>query len=107
MASVIRGNDNFDSGSVGPSTTQGAVGTYTIAASSVSNSSSTASGGTVAGSTFLTNNYASNHKRPLRADYGSAESQSFSQSGTWRNMAGITSGAMFNVYAPTLWVRIS
>jgi len=30
MASVIRGNDNFDSSSVGPSTDLGAVGTYAV-----------------------------------------------------------------------------
>jgi len=35
MASVIRGDDNFDSSSTGPSTTAGAVGTYGFFASNV------------------------------------------------------------------------
>ena len=91
----------------GASTTLGAVGTYTVAATSSSNSSATAAGATVAGSTLKTNQYNSTHKRPLFGDYPTSQSASFSQSGTWRNMAGPATGAAFGVYVPTLWVRIS
>jgi hypothetical protein len=92
---------------VGGSTTFGAVGTYTVAANNTTNSATIAAGATVAGSTFRTNQYNSSHKRPLYGDYPTANSASFSQSGTWRNMAGPATGAAFGVYAPTLWVRIS
>ena len=92
---------------VGGSTTLGAVGTYTVAANNTTNSATIAAGATVAGSTFRTNQYNSSHKRPLSVDYPTGNSASFSQSGTWRNMAGPATGAAFGVYVPTLWVRIS
>jgi len=90
---------------VGGSTTAGAVGTYTVAANNTTNSATIATGATVAGSTLLTNYFSSGHRRPLMGEY--SNSASFSQSGTWRNMTGATTGSQYNVYATSLWVRIS
>jgi hypothetical protein len=90
---------------VGGSTTRGDVGTYTVGATSNSNSTSIAAGATAAGNTLVTDYYSSTHQRPLATDFNGAASCGLS--GTWRNMGGTATGAQFGVRAPTLWVRIS
>jgi len=90
---------------VGGSTTRGDVGTYTVGATSNSNSTSIAAGATAAGNTLVTDYYNATHQRPLATDFNGAASCGLS--GTWRNMGGTATGAAFGVRAPTLWVRIS
>ena len=83
MASVIRGDDNFDSSSVGPSTDLGAVGTYAFVGlySSVAH----AVGNTVAGSTlFHWQIYSSSNISAGGTFSIAGNSQSASLSGTWR-----------------------
>jgi hypothetical protein len=80
MVSVIRGDDDFDTSSVGPSTDYGAVGTYGLfyRASAGQNAPAT----TTAGSTLLPANtwdWAS-------SGYSGSYSGSGSPSGTWRLM---------------------
>ena len=90
---------------VGGSTTRGDVGTYTVGATSNSNTTAIAAGATAAGNTLVTDYYNSTHQRPLATDFNG--SQSCGLSGTWRNMGHTAIGAAFGVKAPTLWVRIS
>ena len=100
MASVIRGNDNFDSSSVGPSTTLGDVGTYVIAGGgngTAYNAGSTASGSTLR--KFPTyNNFTSKLAHNQTTDFG--------LSGTWRYMMNDSLPGT-NYSAIGLWVRIS
>jgi hypothetical protein len=90
---------------VGGSTTRGDVGTYTVGATSNSNSTAIAAGATAAGNTLVTDYYSFYHQRPLATDFNG--STSCGLSGTWRNMGGTATGAQFGVKSPTLWVRIS
>ena len=83
MASVIRGDDNFDSGSAGHSTTLGDVGTYAYLA---------AYGDLVAGSTYSGSSlyYAGvihwGMAANTRQDTVNTWRSSTSPSGTWRAM---------------------
>lgn len=100
MVSVIRGDDNFDSSSVGPSTTAGDVGTYVLA-----QGNNTAFGTTLAGSSLRPAAFRSS---------GAAGNSSYSSyyfgmndgtlTGTWRRMGGRNTAYGSNI---TLWVRIS
>jgi hypothetical protein len=95
MASIIRGNDNFDSATAGPITTAGAVGTYMFANNSTYGTIAT--GSTVAGSTL----------RPTSA--GNPSNTSYTMSGTWRLMGHKegTNTSYAGTYETSLWVRIS
>ena len=102
MASTIRGDDDFDSSSTGPSTTNGDVGTYTFAGSNISNHSI---GSTRSGSELHVVGIRYNGATSTNSSYGSFywASQNASLSGTWRRMGG-----MHPSYASiSLWVRIS
>jgi hypothetical protein len=79
MASVIRGNDNFDSGTVG-STTFDAVGTYCLA-------HSTAYGSHVGGTTY--SGSALRTANAYEGGGGSSGSSNASLTGTWRLMGNI------------------
>ena len=98
MASVIRGNDNFDSGSVG-STTAGAVGTYALASWPSPGSAKTA-GDTVAGSTLrlAAYSYTSNNNTA----YGGVTTTGLS--GTWQLMGGWTGNSSNQA---SVFIRIS
>lgn len=95
MASVIRGNDNFDSSNAGPSTDFNAVGTYCLVANNASIYWTTtgSAGGTRSGSTLgLANPYTKTTNGPLP--------------GTWRQMQG----THYSYHGPSHWglfVRIS
>mgnify|MGYP003666671124 CR=1 FL=1 len=93
MVSVIRGNDNFDSATVG-STTLGAVGTY----AQMQNQSGTASipaGSTVAGSGLRFSNI----------NYSVTGTPA--SSGTWRVMGRFASSGTGSLNGITVCVRIS
>ena len=93
MASIIRGNDNFDSSDVGPSTTLAAVGTYAFLKTVVE--AAHAPGSTQPASNL---NYSNAQ--------GNTNSSSYPlTSGTWRCMG--FSHQSGNQYSTTLWVRIS
>ena len=102
MASVIRGSDNFDSGTVG-STTVGDVGTYALLAAS--SYQARVAGTTVSGSNLkYANAYSS----------GSGNgNHNVSPSGTWRVMgntgyySGTTTYTSTQVYQTTVCLRIS
>ena len=102
MASVIRGNDNFDSGSVGPSTTAGAVGTYAWLARN-GNAAGIVAGDTLAGSSlvFASVDSVSSYSYSTVLSATSATSPS----GTWRIM-GTTHGSGQSTKG-CLFVRIS
>lgn len=89
MASVIRGDDNFDSGNVVPSTTYDAVGTYVMAY----NIGPINPGSTIAGSSL----------NPTNAG---KQLWSTTLSGTWRCM-GYNRGAATTGSQVTTYVRIS
>jgi hypothetical protein len=94
MASTIRGDDDFDSGSVG-STNDGDVGTYMFANNNSGGTITT--GATVAGSSL----------RPTSA--GNPSNTSYSMTGTWRLMGHKTGGntVFSGTYETSLWVRVS
>jgi hypothetical protein len=104
MASVIRGDDNFDSSGVGAATDWGDVGSYAFAG--ISGTGFT-EGSTTAGSNL----------RPcglMRTSFPSNDSYAStlyisigpnSTSGTWRAMGRYNHGTSYTVYM--LWVRIS
>ena len=99
MASVIRGNDNFDSSSVGPSTSLGAVGTYAF----IYYATNSTPGTTVAGSSLQ---YANT------VGHDNNGSSGISPSGTWRLMGSVgyfNGGNVTNSigYKMTVAVRIS
>lgn len=103
MASVIRGDDNFDSATdFSTSTDFGAVGTYILAAkSSATTENSTLAGSSlkVAGLTMLS--YVAQNQ--LQAAYNTRSNTS--PSGTWRAMCNSTVGGYGSNTG--LWVRIS
>ena len=104
MASVIRGDDNFDS-STSISKTAGAVGTYVLAHDTTA-ATYTALGSTRAGSNLYP---ANTYQDGTGAGYDSAGG---TLSGTWRAMGatkkynGTLTGSLANTMT-TLWVRIS
>ncbi len=97
MSSIIRGSDNFDSGSVGPSTTLGDVGTYAF----LQRFGNILQGSTVSGSSL---------KWANSGRLGFTNSGT-SPTGTWRQMGcsgyfnGSTSGG--DTLNQTVYVRIS
>ena len=96
MASVIRGNDNFDSSDTGGSTDYGAVGTYLFAViTSSANLTTTAAttNETVPGADLMPSGTHNN------ATLGT------SPSGTWRLMGSIYYS--ISGFRVTIWVRIS
>ena len=101
MASVIRGDDNFDSANAG-STTAGDVGTYALVHNVVNGTKSW--GTTISGSSLYPGALINGSASP---DYAfgqtTAISESITLSGTWRIM-----GSMKNVSRHmSLYVRIS
>ena len=110
MPSVIRGNDNFDSGvELGSSTTWGDVGTYAFAQQSSVVNTINAGSATLSGSSIQPHavtaynqsaSYTGNHHWPSP---GSAPG-----SGTWQAMGGCAATwANGGKYVSTLWVRIA
>jgi len=115
MTSVIRGSDNFDSGTVG-STTYGAVGTYVSAAEELGEGESASGGDTKAGSTLKTySNDAGQYgieANPFAESFANSDATSASLSGTWRLMSPTMSrytGAYYSspMNKAALWIRIS
>lgn len=110
MASVIRGNDNFDSGSVG-STTYGDVGTYGIYSILPGTYVGVAAGGTTSSSNLR--NYVGQGYlgTPLnKSGSNGSDYISTGLSGTWRNMAGplgVHSSDASSFMVGSIWVRIS
>ena len=106
MASVIRGNDNFDSATVG-NTTAGAVGTY--ACLMTTSAIERVQGTTVAGSGLRWAN--TGDYSPLDA----AGARDSAPSGTWQVMGNTgyvytgsyVSGGTNPAYQTTIWLRIS
>lgn len=97
MASVIRGDDNFDSSNIVPPTSAGAVGTYAV-------------GRPANGTTYAVGDTASNIRAPRATrSYWSSSGNTFYEptyagytlSGTWRTMTPVHGGGI------GLWVRIS
>ena len=113
MASVIRGDDNFDSASVGPSTDYGAVGTYILAYYNKTSSSATVSAGdTMAGSVIYPMSQLSTGA-PGTGSYGYGTQFSYAHrtssalSGTWRVMGPNVTLASNTRDTMTVMVRIS
>ena len=108
MASVIRGDDNFDSATVG-STTAGAVGTYaflvldgvSITTGSVHSGSTLISGGVRAVQSLTASNtaYNANITGLARGDQYMA--------GTWRAMGSQTASSTSTHGRGTVFLRIS
>ena len=110
MASVIRGNDNFDSASVG-STTYGDVGTYTSGRpnnKTTYNPGDTASGIVPIGwSTGATGDRENGQNDVGDFQQGTVHS---TLSGTWRSMNGAKGNTSTSIYGQShtgIWVRIS
>jgi len=105
MTSVIRGSDNFDSGTVG-STTYGAVGTYVFATRDVHN---VTEGSTYAGSTLRPAGgirYANDSADDYNSWYITRGGSYLS--GTWRAMGRCNpTYAGSNAMSTTSFVRIS
>ena len=102
MASVIRGDDNFDSSSTGPSTTAGDVGTYAFLHNVANGAQSW--GTTISASSLYPGALINGSASP---DYAfgqtSAISESITLSGTWRIM-----GSQKNISRHmSMYVRIS
>lgn len=103
MASTIRGSDNFDSGSIAPSTTHGDVGTYLYGYYKV-NGATVASGASIAGSSIRAagmgwNTGSDGYERCVRGD-------DVAKSGTWRFMGSMSTN-ISGRYPGGIWVRIS
>ena len=102
MASVIRGDDNFDS-AIGGSTTLNAVGTYAWLGG-ITTSIRPNAGDIIAGSSLT---YAGTASASFYSDNTAARigfSVPSTPSGTWRAMGGTGNVARYNA---TLYVRIS
>ena len=104
MASVIRGDDNFDSASAGPSATFGAVGTYAFCVGVILGFTE---GSTVAGSSLLPSGLNSNSYTSDALDDASTTKGGSALSGTWRAMGRQNYGPASNRGRQTLFVRIS
>ena len=109
MASVIRGNDNFDSSSSVPSTSYGGIGSYTFALSPIDYASASA-GGTESASNLVacvpyTNTSVATNGYVLSVNTNTSYTVA---SGTWRSMTPeIYSGNTGYAREMCLWVRIS
>jgi len=101
MASVIRGDDNFDSSSTGPSTTAGAVGTYAMLVRTTA--STISAGSTYAGSGLKYSGFRVGYGAWYEA-YGPGTVGS-TVSGTWRAMG--TTNNNSGVHPVNTFVRIS
>jgi hypothetical protein len=102
MASVIRGDDNFDS-AIGGSTTLSAVGTYAWLGGATTSIQPNA-GNSIAGSSLR---YAGTASTSTYSDNTAArigQSSPSTPSGTWQAMGGTGAIARYNA---TLYVRIS
>lgn len=113
MASVIRGDDNFDSSSVGPSTSYGAVGTYIFGYyDKVSHSATVNAGDTMAGSVIYPSSLLSTGDA-LSGSYGYGTAPNYTHrtasavSGTWRVMGPNITVASNTRDTCTVMVRIS
>ena len=96
MASVIRGDDNFDSANVGPSTTFGAVGTYAFV---IDYGAAQNIGSTIAGSTIRPALiYKPGNIETSVASYLAHGSQESTLSGTWRIMSSKNQASSTNSY---------
>jgi hypothetical protein len=104
MVSVIRGDDNFDSGSVG-STTYGAVGTYVGGYVNSGVNVFKDNNSTVSGSSILKYNGTDNDGYSLGAT-SSGGTTSAGLSGTWRVMGAYKNSAT-TFYFSSIFVRIS
>jgi len=106
MASVIRGDDNFDSGAVG-STTFGAVGTYTWGRPA--NNTNYQAGSTASGLYACSNTLGALGYYNGVSNVFVSNDYTVLQSGTWRAMNGSTnqSTSGTNYGATGMWVRIS
>jgi hypothetical protein len=102
MASVIRGNDNFDSGSVG-STAYGTVGTYIWGRPQ---NSTNYTPGTTASSLYNVSGTPGGSPHWTGSSWGHHDAVTL-VSGTWRTMTGATNGGGGSYAATGLWVRIS
>jgi len=101
MASVIRGNDNFDSATAG-STDLGAVGTYAFLRTASGSTAGVTAGSTYSGSglQYYASNDSGSNVNTYTYSFGSAPS------GTWRAM-GTGSDSRYNHFQQTVFVRIS
>lgn len=106
MSSIIRGSDNFDTGSTGPVTTRGAVGSYTTGGSTAHTGTQLSAGGTASGSTLGQDNSGTNKFSFRTANY-MPRFVNHGLSGTWRCMAGDVQFPNTSHAAGTLWCRIS
>lgn len=98
MASVIRGDDNFDSGGdFGPSTNYGDVGTYVFGFLNSSSDLST---------TGPTHTQTVSGSNLISANAAATTSAGAALSGTWRLMGALFYGVN-NAYRTSLFVRIS
>ena len=106
MVSVIRGNDNFDSSSVGPSTTAGAVGTYAYLVNTGIDTS-ISQGTSIAGSSLRYSGH-SNDSLTTSTDNWSVSHTAggANPSGTWQSMGSRGSSVGRN-YFQTLYVRVA
>ena len=111
MATVLRGNDNFDSASP-VSTTFGDVGTY-VCAMYKPGYSVNFKGSTTAGSNLLYHNVDYGSAGVVGYPFDATESTSHSAglSGTWRCMGNLRTGtsAAYNINTAigSIWLRIS
>lgn len=104
MVSVIRGDDNFDSGSAG-GTTAGAVGTYAYLRENGANKTQVTFGGTRAGSVLYPTSL--NNSTSGGPYWGMTGSLPTAVSGTWQCMGFYDATTAANDNPVTLWVRIS
>ena len=105
MASVIRGNDNFDSAGVGKNAGTGAVGSYAMLATDskgVISLGTTRSGANLIWSGLVQYDFGSSTN--LRTDLSSSESQDGNPSGTWKLLGSGTASLRYTI---SLWLRIS
>ena len=92
---------------VGGSTTAGAVGTYTAAASNQGSTTQISTGGTVSGSVLGSYDAGGIYNAtPFQIDVGSFHT-GLGYSGTWRNMGGDIRGRYGYEKFTSIWVRIS
>ena len=96
-----------------PSTTFGAVGSYTVAHAEASSEAQNATGvahnGTVAGSRLVSSGKSTQvNQNPFNTGNGTtAHKLDLNASGTWRNMSGGVRGSYYFYTYSSLWVRIS
>jgi len=105
MASVIRGDDNFDSSSVGPSTDLGAVGTHAMLGTDskgIINPGTTRSGANLIWSGMAQFDFGTSTN--LRTNLSASESAAGNPSGTWKILG---QGYGSDRYTIAIWLRIS